>query len=190
MTNATVPMVKKSFTISQALRRLKVVKGDLAKHGSRASQGVSYRKEDRKPTYEFQAERAARAAAQEEMILLETGIARANALTLVSFEGRELPIAEAIRRLQEFKANIAWYGGLSTREGEEKESYHEYDASLARHVTKERPCTYVCELPERGRDAVVEALQVQFQTLNDVVETANHVTRFEVELPAPSLPAG
>ncbi len=179
------------LSVAQALRRVKKLKGNLKEHEQRASQSVSYIREGNPPVFKFTEQRALRDRAREELVRLEAAIACSNGMTKVTVEGREMFVAEAIRRLQEFKAEIAWLSSLQIREGTTTDSEVEYDEATGRNVRRPHTVVHVTELKEIERVHEIEALRARFEALNDAVETANHRTMMEVELvTAPSSPAG
>ncbi len=98
-------------TISQGLRRVKLLKGQMAEFGSRAAACVSY-EESQKPVWVFGETREKLRTTRELLVTLEAAIARANASAIVEIDEKRMTIAEAVRRLQETKAEIAWLQGL------------------------------------------------------------------------------
>ena len=168
-------------TISQGLRRVKQLKGLLREHETRASESVSYAA-GKQPKFGFKAEREARTKAQSELIRIESAIAVANAKTRIDADGRtQMPLAEAIRRLQEIKGDITFLSGLTLRDGTEEEASHEWDDGAGRNVRRTKQVTYVSELSVVNRVAEVQALRERFEALNDAVEAANHRTQIEIE---------
>lgn len=167
------------LTVSQGLRRIKKLKGAMAEHGQRASQSVSY-VQGSKPVFDFASERAKRTAAQDELVRLEAAVAQANAMTSIPVDGKEMTMAEAIRRLQELKADMAWIAALPLREETVNESYYEYDEGTGRNVPRTRSITHVSDLSLVGRVAEIDALRERFDRLNDALETANHRTELQL----------
>ncbi len=162
------------MTISQALRRVKQLKGKMGELTARAASVVSHLSSET-PKFNFADTRGQIAAVREELVTLEARVAHANATAAVDYEGKLVTIAEAIRRLQEFKAEIAWLGALSLRDDTQRAPELDYDDKGA-PVRKMREVTYVTALTEPNRVTEVDALRDRFQKLNDVVETANHTT--------------
>jgi hypothetical protein len=169
-----------SMTISQGLRKLKKLKGLLAEAQARATQSTSWA-DEAKPVFDFAAERAKRAELQDEIVRIETGIARANALTRITVEDREMPIAEAIRRLQELKADLAWLPTLNLRAGTEKSVEYDYDEVTGRNVPRTKSVVYTAVMSQPERVVEIQALRDRFDVINDALETANHRTLIEVE---------
>lgn len=163
-------------TISQALRVIARLKGRMATLSRRADNSVS-REVGKQPHFSFAETRKQIGETREQLILLESAVAIANANTVIEVEGRRMTIAEAIRRTQEIKAEIAWLSGLQIKEGvEHVNAGFGWDEVSHRQIPQVREVTYVTDLPEPERVAEVEALTERFDRINDVVETANHVT--------------
>lgn len=161
------------LTISQALRRVKRAKGRVAELKTRAAQSVSYLAEQ-KPTFDFKATRVELAAAKEELIGLETSIACANAVNTVSFQGKDITLAEAIRRLQELKDDMSWLAHLTLRSGKERTREYEWDAQGERQVQVTRETVYASDMSEPERVKEMDNLRDRFESLNGLVESANH----------------
>src|SRR5574337_1517307 len=70
-------------TISQGLRRVKKLKGLLSEAQSRATSSTSW-VAGKKPVFDFGKERKRRAELQDEIIRIESAIARANATTTLT----------------------------------------------------------------------------------------------------------
>ena len=167
-----------NLTIAQSLRRIKKCKGRIAELKSRAMQSVSYAA-DKKPTFDFKVMREELAAAKEELVGLESAVAVANATTSVSFEGKEMRLAEAIRRLQELKDEMSWLPQLHIQEGVERVPEVEWDPEKERQIRVTREVKWQTGLPELERVKEIEGLRDKFERLNDLVETANHRTEVE-----------
>lgn len=105
--------------------------------------------------------------------------------------GKPITLAEAIRRMQEFKApKWAWLQGLQLRTGTHVERERDYDEATGRSVSVKTETVYVSALSERDRAAELDALRDRFDRLNDVVETANHQTMVEWSDSTPTEGAG
>lgn len=161
------------ITIAQALRRVKKLKGQIAEHTQRAQQSVSYVKGN-VPAFRFDSEVASLRAAQIEMLDLQSRIAVANAKATVSFGNDTITHAEAIRRLQEMKGDIAFLKSLVIRNETVKTRDQEYDATSGRYVPITTETTFVSDLSEKDRDKQVRDLQDGFEALNNAVEDHNH----------------
>ncbi|MEI7512441.1 MAG: hypothetical protein WCK01_03210 [Candidatus Uhrbacteria bacterium] len=167
------------LTVSQGLRRVKKLKGLLAEAQTRATQGSTW-VEGKEPSFAFEEQRKLRTGFQGEIIRLETAIARANALTRITVEGREVTLAQAIRELQELKADLAWLPQLILRAGTEESSEYVYDEVTGRNIPRSKSVTHKAALTEPARVAEIQALRDRFETINDAVETANHRTAIEL----------
>lgn len=161
------------ITIAQALRRVKKLKGQIAEHTLRAAQSVSYEK-GKTPAFRFETEVTALRAAQTEMLDLQSRVAVANAKATVKDGDNTITHAEAIRRLQEMKGEIAFLKSLLIRNETIKTRDQEYDEASGRYVNRTVETTFVSDLSEQDRDQQVRALQDRFEALNNVVEDHNH----------------
>jgi hypothetical protein len=163
-------------TIAQTLRTVKRLKGKLGELSQRASSSVSH-EAGKQPHFEFDATRKELENIREELVLSEAAVAEANATTRITFEGRTMTLAEAIRRLQEIKSEIAWVTGLNLHEGTEHvQAGFDWDEMSHRRTPQTREVTYVTHLKETDRADQIDALRNRFERLNDAVETANHRT--------------
>jgi hypothetical protein len=102
------------LTVSQALRAVKSTKGRIAELKTRVAQSVSH-VDGVETTWDFETSKSDLAKAKERLIGLKSAIAIANATTFITFEDRELTLAEAIRRLEEFKDEMAFLPTLHLR---------------------------------------------------------------------------
>lgn len=160
-----------SMTISQGLRQVAKLKGQLNEYLKRAQGAVTYI-EGEKPAFDFDASMEAADKAREALVKLETAIRVTNATTQVV--GREgMTLAEATCRLQETKGRIAWLRSLTVeaQPAVRKRTGHTYDAE--RRLVEVFAVTQ-CALPEALRAERIEKLQAEFDALNDAVETTNH----------------
>ena len=159
-------------TISQALRRIKKIKGQIGEHRANAGNSVTHLAEQQ-PAYQFGASTEKASVLVDEMLRLQTAVAIANATTSIEVDGKKIVLALAVRTLRELTSEIAWTKGLAVK-AQEKVVEHEMEFDGTRHVNA--PKTYLCLLPEAKRAARVTELQDRFDRLNDIVETANHKT--------------
>lgn len=174
------------MTIAQALRRVKKFKGRMAELTARAASVVSY-EAARKPQFDFRKLRDEIAGVREGLVGLEAAVAKANATTTVKVgDDKEMTIAEAIRRLQELKAEMAWLSSLQLREGTENRPEFDWDEAAGRQVRRNREVLWQTELREPDRVAELDALRDRFERLNDAVEAANHKTPVDWTEPAPA----
>jgi hypothetical protein len=162
------------MTVSQALRRIAKLKGQIGEYRNRAYAGVSY-KQDAKPAFQFQDCINKMVAAQKELLDLQTKIAIANSNTNVAASKYTITLTEAIIKLQQMKGDIVWLKTLAVRpqaETEEKEWGYDEDMSK-RMITFVK---WICDLPESQRADMIDEVQKQFDELNDAVERMNHIT--------------
>jgi hypothetical protein len=163
-------------TISQSLRAIKRLKGQMAELSLRASENVSH-EASKQPHFAFVDTRTKVDEVREQLILLESSVAIANATTTIHVEERSMTIAEAIRRLQETKSEISWLAGLHLKEGTERVSDgYDWDEDPRRRTPKMREVTHVTALHEPERVAQIDALKERFERINDAIEAANHTT--------------
>ena len=161
------------ITISQCLRRVSKLKGDLKELLARAAAGVSHT-EDAPPAFGFAESLEQAEKVREELIALETALRITNAVTKIKHNGRELTLAEATVLLQESKGRVAWYKGLRVlAQARVTTATTDYDDEGKRIKTQ---VVTVCALPEAERARQVRDEQEAFDRLNDVVENTNHRT--------------
>lgn len=170
MANAT-----NSMTISMALRRIKSLKGRMGELSGRAAACVSYKIET-PPVFDFDETLQALSGVREEMVQIEASVARANANTTVDWADRKVTLAEAIRRLQELKGQIDWHQKLGIREGAENTFEPDYDEQTGRSTHRKVTIVWVAKLSEKSRVQKIDSLKEEFETLNTLVESANHRT--------------
>lgn len=162
------------MTIAQALRRIKKLKGLIAENEQRAKVGVSY-DSTKVPAFRYQEAVEKMFSLQDEVVALESRVAVANATGTVTVLGEgTLPLASAVRTLQELKGRIAFLKGLHLRSETVKDRSQEWDDVEMKHVVRVTETTFVSDLSEQDRDNQVKTLQDRFETLNNAVEDANH----------------
>lgn len=161
-------------TIAQALRRIKKLKGTIAEQSTRAQQSVSY-VQGKVPAFRFTVAVSQLTEARRELLDLEARVAVANAKkTVTNSSGEKIVLALAIRQLQELKGQIAFLRSLNLRSETVREREQNWDDEQMKHITRVNEVVYVSDLTESDRDREVKLLQDQFETLNNVVEEANH----------------
>lgn len=161
-------------TIAQALRRIKKLKGTIAEQSTRAQQSVSFI-QGKVPAFRFATAVSQLNEARRELLDLEARVAVANAKkTVVNSSGDKVVLALAIRQLQELKGQIAFLRSLNLRSETVREREQNWDDEQLKHITRINEVVYVSDLSEADRDREVKLLQDQFETLNNVVEEANH----------------
>jgi len=162
------------MTIAQALRRIKKLKGLMAESAHRAQVGVRY-DASQVPAFRYQASFDAMVKAQQEMLDLESRVAVANAQAGVHYQGTFLTLARAIRELQELKGRVAFLKGLNLKAETIKDRQSEWDDTEMKHITRVTETVFVSDLSEQARDKQVKQTQDEFETLNNLVEDANHI---------------
>jgi|SRR5208337_4548956 len=161
-----------NLTISQALRRIKKLKGQIGEHRQRAQNSVTHLA-DQQPAYLFTTCREQAAVALEEMLKLQTAIAQANAKTIIDWDSKNIPLALAVRTLRELAAEIDWVKKLPVKAQDKTvETEREHDGEKWVNIAKQ----FTCHLPEAKRADMAAELQDRFDKLNDIVETTNHKT--------------
>lgn len=163
---------EKELTISQALRKIKTLKGKIAKHSANAMTNVTHRT-DNAPAYSFENEWEIARGFVDELLEVQARVAIANAKTMIDFKGKTRSLAWCTKKLIEIKGAIAWYSSLSVRAQEKTvEQSYEYGGATRERVTIE----HTCHLPEAKRAECIQALEAEFGDLNDLVENINHRT--------------
>lgn len=162
------------MTISQALRRISKLKGQLKTQLDRAQAAVTHR-EDAPPAFSFGDSLEQADSLTEELVKLETALRVTNAISQVV--GVPMTLAEAICRLSEYKARIAWLKELSVRaQADTKDQAGFIRATDGSGVVQAVTVGVKCHMPEATRAAAMEKAQAAFDALNDAVETTNHRT--------------
>jgi hypothetical protein len=137
----------KELTIAQALRRIKDIKGKIAKHTQNAQSSVTHKTRN-VPAYVFQAEWEA-----SQQLISDTK-------AIVDFEGKSRPLTWCTKRLAELKGAIAWHEALPVRAQDKTiEEEHTWNSKLADNVSME--VEYTCHLPEAKRAERVVALELR-----------------------------
>lgn len=168
------------MNISEALRRIKVLKGELAKLTVRCQQSVQHVKD--KPTaFGFKESLNKLAEVRKELVQLEAKVAQANATTFIAVDdfANQLSLAAAIRWLQEYKAHLAFVRSLVVRiQAEETDISYDYDYEMetSKRSRIKVETVHVCHMTESEREKLVEETEARFQKLNAALESANHQT--------------
>lgn len=164
--------MSQSLTVARGLRTAKKLAGQVAELQSRL-RGASSWRESQPPAFDFAATLEAHDAAVDELVTLRSRIARANALTTLEHRGRELTVAEAIRRADELKGRIQLFTSLDLSAGERREA-NDYD-DRGRPVYETVRQVAVWTLAERA--AKVDEVRAELEELVDAIEETNHQTR-------------
>lgn len=164
------------LTISQALRKIRDVKGRLAKHQANAASSVRYSENDL-PAYKFFDSIQESTDLLDQLLNLQAAVAAANVNTRFPWKGTDVSVAWAVKRLEALKGLIKWYGELvvlaHASVATERLDFAEVDGRTQRVRVPE---IQKCDLPEATRATVIQTYQDEFNELNDMVETINHRT--------------
>ncbi len=164
-----------SLTIAKGLRRAKTLEGKVAELARRLA-GCTTWVQGKEHAFDFVETLKAHDEAVAELVRIRTSIARANATTELEFEGRRMTLTEGIRCQAELKGRITQFAGFDLSQGTEHVHDGAYD-ERGRPVYQDVVRVAVWSEPERA--AKIEVLRAQLETLNEALETANHLTRLE-----------
>lgn len=165
------------LTISQALRRIKKLKGELAEYTTLAHDSVSYQV-NREPAFKFSECMEKAQVARGELLILQSRLAITNAQTTVKYDGKEMTLSQATRQLEEYKGQIKFIEGLPVRDHEKTyEDTFEYNDAMQRIKTSHE---FRCELPKAKQVEAVRSFKEKFDALNDAVENTNNRTALKV----------
>lgn len=161
-------------TISQALRRIKELKGKIAQVDGRMQSSVCWAEPgDTKPAYAFGALSEERKLLVDELVVLKGRLAHTNATTEISFGGKTMSVQTAVFAMAELKAEKMMLSTLLIRQGTFEEPTHDYD-ERGRPIYKQK--MWISALDLLKRDEIVAALEKSIAEINDLVEDANHRT--------------
>lgn len=163
------------MNISEALRKIKKIKGDLALEQNKMKLSCSWKVND-EPAWKFEEARDNLVTLTEELLELEAKVAQANAVTKVSFRNKEMTLAYVIRFLQETKSQIALYESLVVKTKPEIERDSVYDEEKEKYVTVKNEVKWASALTEISKEQKVKELKKLFDELNTVLENSNHKT--------------
>jgi hypothetical protein len=167
---------EKEITIAQALRKIKDLKGRIARHSANAMTSVTH-KTSAPPAYSFGTEWEQATSLVDEMLDFQTRVALANAKTTVDYEGKSRSLTWCTKKLAEIKGAITWHNGLQVRaQKATTEEEYEWAPGSAGAGRVRVETEYTCHLPEAERAARVRSLETKFMELNDIVESINHRT--------------
>lgn len=164
------------ISIAKALRTRKQLKGQIAELTRRAQACVAVAS-DKPQDFDFATVNAERKKKIDELVLLETAVARANAQTNVTWKERSMPLTEVIRRQEELKGEITFVSGLALQNGPTRVHNGEYDERRQPvYVT----VTWTSAYTEPARVALLAELRAECEGLNELLEEANHRTTVEL----------
>jgi hypothetical protein len=165
-----------SMTLSQALRRIKKIKGDLAENLARSLPSVTWKVGD-DPAFNFNTLVEDSNKLRLELCRLKAAVAVTNATTFEMDGDRKISLAEAVVILSEMKAELKHLEDLKIYVRNQKlvsDEERTWDDFANKHITKK--VQWQCALPEAERVARVNEVKARFEALNDAVESANHRT--------------
>jgi hypothetical protein len=165
-----------AMNINQALRRIAVLKGQVATWTDRLHRSLIW-EDDAKPAWDYKDCAKEVAKATDEIVDLQSRVAIANAKAKVKRGDEKVSLASVISRLQQLRSLIALYKGLNVRDQwqfVETRDVDRYNRKTGDFGTEEKKVTVNCALPEKARDEVLTNLQEEFDELNGLVESANH----------------
>ena len=165
-----------NITLSEALRRIKALKGDIARWSKILPESNTW-EEDRAPTYSLPEVLQKLDEAVAELIVLKTALASANAsCSLQEASGESLSLTGAVTRLSELKSRMALLEALPT--------YSSHSALTGSRVEHSGASGYLtvrfalnCSMTTRERDDQLQKLRDEFAALNARLEAANNSFR-------------
>ncbi len=168
-------------TLADVLRQATDTKGQIADLARRAAGCVS-QAENAPADFDFNEVNAERKAAVERLVYLNTVLARSNAVTTIEWKGRQIIVAEVIRRKAEISGEIKFLEGLTLRNGPAKTATGEYsDRGQPVYET----VNWKSALTEPVRVKQLAALKADCSALDRALQTSNHGTLVDLEDPAP-----
>ena len=126
------------------------------------------------PAFKFADEQTLWVAAKTDMLSLQSRVAIANANNSIEYDGVKMPLAFAVRTLEEIKGELALLKGLIIRSEVVKEREQEWNDEKCTTITRINEVTWVSDLSEQDRTASVKKIQDRHEDLNNAVEDANH----------------
>lgn len=163
------------MNISEALRKIKKLKGQLAIEDKRFASSISWQ-DDKLPVYNFAETEEAINQISSELVSLEAAVAHANAVTKVNFKDKEVSLAWIIRHLQEIKAKISKYESLHIRDETVETSEYVYDEDKDKNIRLKKFVVFKSAISERDKDKRVQDLKDDFESANKLLEEMNHKT--------------
>jgi len=162
------------MNISTALRRIKALKGEIARITGLIQVSNTWRADDT-PAYNAAELLQQRGELISELVSLKTKLADANSSTTikVTMQGKEVPmlLITAIHFLEEWKGEISMLEGLMVAPSND---YFETENVFTGENYVTQKVVHHCVITTRERDEKVKNLRERFAALNDIVEAANH----------------
>jgi hypothetical protein len=165
------------MTVTQAIKRMSKLKGQLSDLRERAKENLVHLAEDT-PAYTFAECLAEASKVRDELLKLKTAVAMSNAKLTIEWEGAKHPLPWAIALLREWKGELEFLKSLPVRaQAETTERNKEFDGDkYVPVVTKHK-----CHLPTKERDMLRSVLQDRYDDLNDRVNALNGRTNIAVD---------
>jgi hypothetical protein len=164
--------MSETITLSDALRRLSAVRGDLARWNALYPASNVWVEDQPKPAYTEDEVSAEIAKATEALIQLKTAVALANAAHRIDVGDHTVPLVEAIYRLAENKSmqlTLANLGVASEKESPVERRVYNDEGKITTVKVKQH-----ASVTTRERDERLKALREAFATLNSKLEHANN----------------
>ncbi len=171
-------MATTRISIAKALRIRKSLKGEIAELTRRATACVAW-VEGKRKDFEFSTVDEARKAKVENLVMLETAIARSNAMSTATWQGRDVTLAELIRRQVELKGELTFVASLTLQHGPQRVATGEWDEHRRPVHTTE---TWSSAYTEPERVKLLAELRTKCEALNETLEEANHRNLVEIDL--------
>jgi len=194
------PKTSKKMTVSQALRRISRIKGELQTWQTRLAASVVYEK-GKEPAFSYTQCLSKVTPLREELVDLAARIAEANGKAHVTYNGKKMTLARCLRVLAELKGACASNKALLDTATTDDEARYGQNGIRAKRITnlerettkiqmvaddkgRKRPervpatekYSVVSEVTINDATEALEKAQSAFDQLNALLEAANHTT--------------
>jgi hypothetical protein len=163
------------MNISEALRKIKKIKGELAIHQARLTSSVSWT-DSNKPTYSYEDTFNSIKSLSEELVELESKVAEKNATIKVMLKDKQVSLCNLIKRAQEVKSRITLISSLVIRNEILVTKDRFYSNEEDKYITEKIVVQYQSAITEVQKDRIIQELKDEFELLNTMLEDANHKT--------------
>ncbi len=167
-----------SETMGAALRRIAKIKGELSELDEQLKASACW-VEGKEVPYLFEPVWAARQERAKELVHLQSKLALANAMTTFQHSDDVFTPAEAIRTLDELKAQIKLLTDLPIRDRKvdsEKVRESDWDDNAEKSVTRTTVVVHYSAISKLEQKQRIQNLKEVFASLNDALEAHNHRT--------------
>ena len=161
------------MNITNALRRIAILKGEIARWDTRLSQSIIYR-ETAVPAYPTAECFETLSKLTTEMLDLRQRVAIANATHTITIDDESFTLAGTILTMAEVKSRLAVLNRLACQA---TATVTLKETSYIGGVAAQTEYTQCCDLVTRERDTRVSQLEESFQKMNALLEAANHTTK-------------